>query len=171
LDDVLAGKPCLKWGCTTCENHGLRQGVMTAVRSEFGWPPVLESPDVPPGNALDHRTSVAIALALATLSGTTGDKWQAVRLILAWLWYAEDCIGRDELEALLEGSPAGDLLASMKAHHAALEKAQREEKEQEPARRAERKRLRQRLREERHAERLERKKERDRIWQEQHPEG
>jgi len=79
------------------------------------------------------------------------------------LW--DQPIVRSDVEQLLAGSWAGDVLARMKAHHDAREK---QRLEREAFEGPEGVRRRREERQQRHRARLEAKRERDRQWHERH---
>jgi hypothetical protein len=86
---------------------------------------------------------------------------EVARYLLTHIWRElGEAMFHQEVEPVLAGSWAGDLLTRMQRHYAALVEAERQRQEEILTMRAEKRRLKQ----ERHAERLARKRERDRIW-------
>ncbi len=158
LCDALKRNVCTKVGCTTCGAREFRKGLLVEAAKQMRLARLTR---------LNRVSAVVIAQALAAVNSCAvipADKFEsAVRLILTDIWAllgepnAERVIG-----PLLFGSWAGDLLMRMKLHHAAVMEAHKQFEEQNDparveARRAEKRRQRQRG----HEERLARKRERD----------
>lgn len=156
LVDAVARKLCVSAFCTTCRASEFRQGVRDGLASATGEPVALRW----------SRDNVeALARVLAGITPVGNEEWalaEALRCLLVDL--PQDYIGR-RVELILDGTWAGRVFASMKAHSAAQAAAcQAHEQLQEKLRlqRVEK----QRLKQEQHRVRLSLKKERDRLWRE-----
>ncbi len=158
LIDATNRKLCTQIHCTTCGAMEFRRGVLHALTSATGQPLRQH---------FDRESSIEIARALSRVTPDDNallSLEQAVRCLLFDLWSGIPVIDKD-LEVLLTGSWAGDVLRRMKEHHEALQAARRAAAELQanaPKRREEQKRLKQ----EQHEKRLAMKKERDRLWRE-----
>jgi hypothetical protein len=150
LLESIRKRVCTTIRCTTCGAQEFRRGLLSAVAA------ATDRPLVP---RLDRDGALVVARALARVQPARDDAWRleaTVRLVLFDIWYAIDEFTADrELEPILVGTWGGEVLARMKAHHAAREAARRRfEESQDPiivqARREEKRRLRQ----EKHAERI-----------------
>jgi len=158
LDDATDNRLCTTPGCTTCGSGPFRQGLLLALAEASG---------EPVGGYRDRRVVRAIGLALARLAPSSRPDAalsSAIRRILLDLWSGDAALDA-ELVALLRESWAGRMLASMHAHHAAVqaERAVRAAYESPAAvalRRDEKRRLKQPARDARAI----RKAEGDRLW-------
>ena len=160
ISDAINRNLCTMIHCTTCGAKEFRLGLLDALSKAAGKQIVpLYNPE----------NSVAIAAELARLPGDKAHEpgfEDAVQLILCDIWSA---FSKSQIEPLLQGTWAGDVLARMKVHYQAEEEAWRARKEYEsPARVQQRREEKRRQKQEKHAERLALKKERDRIWWETH---
>lgn len=117
----------------------------------------------------DLARARTVARALARVSPEADRSLEtedAVRLILFEMWRPiGSATAEREVEPLLAGSWAGEVLAGMKAHQQARREAWRHHAENQ-LRQEQQRGEKQHLKQEQHAERLQRKKERDRLWRE-----
>ncbi len=162
LDESVRKNLCTQIHCTTCGAMEFRKGVFDFLMQARGQQ--LK-------NASEREKPVEIAKALAKVQPTSSDLLkfeEAIRCLLFDL-----CSGLpfldNEIEAILSGSWAGDVLRRMQEHHKARQAVRRaraafEAPENVQKRREEKKRLKQ----EQHQQRLVLKKERDRAWREKH---
>jgi hypothetical protein len=155
LDDAVARNLCTRIGCTTCGAREFRRGAWSAMARD------MESTD-----GSDATGSIIIEMARALARVTPPDPVgirlvEAARCLIYDLWSNVPVLDR-ELEQVLAGSWAGEVLLSMQRHHAAREASYRRADAMAAARvvREEEKR---KKRQEQHALRLERKRERDRL--------
>jgi hypothetical protein len=156
LDDAVRQNLCTHIHCTTCGAMGFRQGLWNVIGSkskrDFG--PML-------GNA---KTLAEQMVGMEKQDGYGYEHERAVRLMLFEIWpFLGSEEGESELESMLHGTWAGEVLARMKAHSAARREARRTHEQRQanaPRRREEKKRH----RAEQHAARLAAKVERDRLW-------
>ena len=113
----------------------------------------------------DLARARTVARALARVSPEADRSLEtedAVRLILFEMWRPiGSATAEREVEPLLAGSWAGEVLAGMKAHQQARREAWRHHAENQLRQEQQRGE-----KQEQHAERLQRKKERDRLWRE-----
>ena len=160
LAEAVRKKLCTKIHCTTCGAMEFRRGVLSALSIATGQHP---------RQCFDRESAVEIARALAEVK-PNGDAplslEDAVRCLLVDLWSGIPLLDND-IEALLAGSWAGDILGRMKTHHEAREAERRARDEfQSPAAVQKRREEKKRLKQEQHEKRLALKKERDRLWRE-----
>lgn len=159
LLDAVAQNVCTRIGCGTCGALKFRRGVLTALAGTTG----------NPGTSLDPAHAVAVAQALADVTPELRDRLAlepAVRCLLFDLWSVLQT--RDgELESLLDGTWAGNVLSKMKEHHR-TRVAARHAHEERQAVAAQQREEKKRLKLERHRERLAAKRERDRLWRRRH---
>lgn len=158
LVDAIQRNVCTKVGCTTCGAREFRTGLLAQAAKQMQRVHL---------GRLNRDGAVVIARALNCLippDTVPVERFEAaVRLILTSIWAVLGEVDADRLiEPLLSESWAGDLLARMKRHYAAVvEERKRFEEEQDPvrveARRAEKRRQRQVA----HEERLATKRKRD----------
>ena len=149
---------CTKINCTTCGATAFRKGVLGALAKATGEP--LRQSFYREGN-------IEIAKALADVRpsiDTARPIENAVMCLLNELWSGMPFLDR-EIESLMVGSRAGEILNRMKAHHEARETKRHDyEASQDPAAVQRRREEKKRLNQERHEERLALKRERDRLW-------
>lgn len=147
--------------CTTCGALEFRTGLMVGLERAASRPPRAEM-------GLDDAHAIGRALARVDAPVGEASKMEAaVRLILFEIRRMIGAAMEHEVEPILAGTWAGNVLARMQAHQRAREEAHRTHGENQAhlqQRREEKQRLRQRV----HTERLARKKERDRLWREAH---
>ncbi len=154
---------CTQIYCTTCGAMEFRRGVLHALASATGQPPRQH---------FDRESSIEIARALSRVTPDDNalvSLEKAVRCLLFDLWSGIPVLDKD-LEVLLAGSWAGDVLRRMKEHHEVRQAARREAAELQanaPKRREEQ----QRFKQEQHEKQLAIKKERDRLWREKKTSG
>ena len=145
-----------------CGAMPFRKGLASALAEAGG--PRYEFP-------YGRECALAFAHALAHVHPVPGEPSpeEAVRLILYEVWYILWPVGTPELDSILEGTWAGEVLSRMRAHYQAhLETRRRWEEQNSPARLRQCREEKQRLRQEKEKKRLARKKEIDRIWWETH---
>lgn len=151
---------CTKVHCTTCGAMEFRNGVLGALSMATGQPLRQH---------FDREANFEIARALAGVKPTAdvpGNLEDAVRCILVDLWSGMPLLD-NEIEAVLVGSWAGELLSKMKARHETREAERRaHEAFQDPSNVQKRREEKRRVNQEQHEKRLELKKERDRRWRE-----
>jgi hypothetical protein len=163
IEQAINQKMCVQIHCTTCGAREFRRGLWSAIggnsRGDLG--PMF-------GNA---KALAQLMVDLEKKDGYAYEHDKVVRLLLFEIW---PVLGREqgegELEPMLRGTWAGEVLARMKAHWAARREAQRAYSERQanaPGRRQEKKRQ----LAEQHAARLAAKVERDRLWREKQKGG
>lgn len=162
LEESVRKNLCTQIYCTTCGAMKFRRGVLDALSRATGQQDLEK---------LSREAALEIAKTLAEVRPIQADLHKlvdAIRCLLFDLWSGIPILDR-EIEGILAGSWADDILRRMQEHHEAkqAERRAREEFESPEAarkRREEKKRLKQ----EQHRQRLALKKERDLKWREEH---
>ena len=158
LRDCISKRVCTRIHCTTCGTHEFRSGLakglgLTATPSRYA------------GFELEQVLQIASSLGGIPTPMLSPLAWEeTVRFIIMLLWTGSPILDQ-EVERLLVGSWAGEVLQRMKVHHAqrclAAELASPRKARE---RRAEIKRQKQLV----HMRRLADKVERDAIWRSRH---
>lgn len=164
LVESVRANVCTRLHCTTCGGRDFRRGLAPSLAEACG-----QRYELPFG----RESTLVIARPLAHVHPVPGEPWEleeAVQLILYEIWHTLGEVEAErELEPILEGMWAGEVLSRMKAHYRAREEARRRHNEQnDPERVRQRREEKRRLRQEKHEQRLAIKKERDRISWERH---
>jgi len=156
LLDAVHRNLCTEIHCTTCGALEFRRGLLVALEAAMGGGHVSH---------YDNAAALAITRALACVDPETGKSQRfeaAVRTILFDVWQVA---AQHEVEAVLQGTWAGDVLAGMKTHHKAREEERRAFAEsQDPVKVQKRREENRRLKQEKHRQRLAKKVEYDRLW-------
>jgi hypothetical protein len=119
LTEAVRKELCTKILCTTCGALEFRQGVLSALTIATGQRPRKH---IDQGNALEITRALAEIRPHGRASTVLED---GVRCILFDLWSGAP-LDRSEIEMLLTGTWAGDLLRRMKEHHNERERERRE---------------------------------------------
>jgi len=154
LRDCITRRVCTRIHCTTCGTYEFRNGLAKGLG-------LTATPSRYTGFEREQVLEIASSLGEIRSQMLSPLAWEeAVRFIILILWTGSPILDQ-EVERLLVGSWAGEVLQSMKAHHAqrclAAELASPEKARE---RRAEIKRQKQLV----HMRRLADKVERDAIW-------
>ena len=159
LVEAVGKNLCTKIGCTTCGAIKFRGGVLSALSMATG----------KPIQYFDRETNIEIARALAEIKPTddpTRDVEDAVRYLLVELWSGMPLLDR-EIEVMIVGTWAGEILGQMKAHYETRVAERRAcEAFEDPINVQKRREEKKRLSQEQHKKRLALKKVRDRHWRE-----
>jgi len=147
---------CTRANCTTCAAGPFREGLLKALgRADRG-------------NVFEYTPDevIAIAQGLVQVQPVGNAKFtEAVRSVIMIIWYANGRARQKQIEEIIQGSWAGQVLESMKAHEEALYKARVKASEfQSPEAVRERREEKKRIKREKHAVRLALKADRDRIY-------
>lgn len=163
VEDAIERGLCTQIHCTTCGATEFRRGLWAAIggKSKGDLGPVF-------GNA----TALAqLMVGLEKKDGYTYAYEKAVRLMLFEIWpFLGREEGESELESMLDGTWAGEVLARMKAHWTTRRESQRAHAERE-ANALRRREARKRQKATQHAARLAAKVKRDRLWREKQKGG
>ena len=123
LVESVRAEVCTQIYCTTCGNLEFREGLDSSLAEASG------------GELLFWRIrALTIARALAHVHPVPGepDLEAAARFILYEIWYTLGEVEAErELEAILEGTWAGEVLGRMKAHYRTRQEARRRHDDQE----------------------------------------
>lgn len=152
---------CTGIGCTTCGATEFRAGLSEATKTAMRQGQVV-------GEA---SRALAVARALARVNPVdelARRQEAAVRFVLFDLWTGiREEVVKQDLEPVLIGTWAGEILSRMKLQHEnRLEARRRHDEANDPLRIEQRREDKRRKKQVKHAERLAAKKERDRLWRE-----
>lgn len=155
---------CTKIYCTTCGALPFRRGLLAALAAATG---------TEPKKAFEWAEVQSIAKALASVRPPEDleQMWRFEASVRNILFAIYRIPRRHEIEPLLSGSWAGDVLNMMKVHYEERQAVQRARAVfEDPDNVRNRRKEKNRLKQEKHTERLAEQRERSRLWHENHPE-
>ena len=156
LKDAVQRNICTRASCTTCAAGLFREGLLKALgRADLG-------------NVFEYTPDevIAIAQGLAQVRPVDGAKFtEAVRSVIMMIWYANGRAQQKQIEELIRGTWAGQVLESMQGHERVLYAARAKAADfQSPEAVRQRREEKKRIKREKHALRLAQKAIRDRIY-------